>query len=233
VAKQYEQTGDSRSAAVLIGVDWPKPVSLSAIRRSLQRVKRGHYAHAHACFSEDLANLLAEMGMKSLFILRDPRDVVVSHANYVASKSDHFLFEFYQTLSESERIMKSIIGVDQTAPDKPMLLNIHERCQSILRWASASFSYTTYFEKLVGPPGGGSRDAQVEELNNIARHLGIRYRPHDLEQIAGQIFGGTSTFRKGIIGNWRNHLSEENKRAFKEVAGQMLIDLGYEQDCEW
>jgi hypothetical protein len=230
---QFRQPGDSRAVMVPIGVDWPQPAPLSAIRESLQQLKGGHCATAHIPFSEDLANLLAEMGIRSLLILRDPRDVVVSHARYVASTPNHFLFELYQRLSESERIMKSIIGVEQTTPDDPMLLNIYERCRNVLAWTSQSFNYTAYFERLVGPQGGGSRDAQIEELENIAQHLGIWYNPNDIEQIAEQVFGGTRTFRKGIIGDWRDHFSAEHKRAFKELAGQILIDLSYEQDCDW
>jgi hypothetical protein len=230
---QFRRPSDSQAVTVPVGVDWPQLVPLSAVRQSLQRLKGGHCATVHIPFSEEMATLWAEMGMRSLLILRDPRDVVVSHAYYVASTPNHFLFEFYQTLSESERILRSIIGVKQTTPNDPMLLNIYERCRNVLPWTSQSFNYTAYFERLVGPQGSGSRDAQIEELENIAQHLGIWYNPNDIEQIAKQIFGGTRTFRKGIIGDWRNHFSAEHKRVFKELAGQILINLGYEQNYDW
>jgi hypothetical protein len=219
--------------AALIGVDWPKPISLSVLRRCLKRIKTGNCAQAHICFSEDLVGLLTEMRMKSLLILRDPRDVVVSHANYVARSRDHFLFDLYQRLSESERLMESIKGVKQTTRDGPMLLNIYERYQSVMAWLSQPLNYTTYFEKLIGPHGGGLRDTQIEELRNIAQHLSIRYNLPNIERIADRLFGGTATFRKGIIRGWPNHFLGKHKYAFKEIAGQLLIDLGYEQDNDW
>jgi hypothetical protein len=86
---------------------------------------------------------------------------------------------------------------------------------------------------LVGPRGGGTRDAQIEELENIARHVGIWHGPHEIEQLSERAFGGTRTFRKGTIGSWQNHFSAEHKRVFKELAGNLLIDLGYEQDHDW
>ena len=43
----------------------------------------------------------------------------------------------------------------------------------------------------------------------------------------------SSTFRKGTIGDWRNHFTEEHKAAFKEVAEAELIKLGYEKDYDW
>jgi hypothetical protein len=173
------------------------------------------------------------MGMKMLLILRDPRDVVVSHARYVTTTPDHFLYEEYQALSEPGRLMRSITGLDRTDSQGPKLLAIHDRCTSVLPWTEQEYSYTTYFEKIVGPEGGGTRDAQVGELRSIARHLGVRCSPPDVEQLAKQIFGGTSTFRKGAIGSWRLRFSLEHRRVFKELAGHVLIDMGYEQDLHW
>jgi len=41
-------------------------------------------------------------------------------------------------------------------------------------------------------------------------------------------------FRKGIVGDWRNHLTtDEAKHIFKELAGDLLIELGYEPDFDW
>ena len=43
----------------------------------------------------------------------------------------------------------------------------------------------------------------------------------------------SGTFRKGEIGNWKNEFNEEHKAAFKEIAGQLLIQLGYEKNYKW
>lgn len=40
-------------------------------------------------------------------------------------------------------------------------------------------------------------------------------------------------YRKGVAGDWKNHFSEEDKQVFKEIAGDLLIRLGYEQDMSW
>lgn len=39
--------------------------------------------------------------------------------------------------------------------------------------------------------------------------------------------------RKGIVGDWVNHFSEEDKADFKEAANDMLVALGYERDADW
>lgn len=40
-------------------------------------------------------------------------------------------------------------------------------------------------------------------------------------------------YRKGIVGDWRNHFSTDDARIFREVAGDMLVRLGYERDLGW
>lgn len=40
-------------------------------------------------------------------------------------------------------------------------------------------------------------------------------------------------YRKGVAGDWKNHFTDEDKRAFKALAGDMLIRLGYEKDMSW
>ncbi len=43
----------------------------------------------------------------------------------------------------------------------------------------------------------------------------------------------SSFYRKGIAGDWKNHFTEEDRRVFKEEAGELLIRLGYEEDLDW
>ncbi len=57
------------------------------------------------------------------------------------------------------------------------------------------------------------------------------------EQLSGGRIQGeedsSSFYRKGIAGDWKNHFTEEDRRAFKEEAGELLIRLGYEKDLDW
>ena len=41
------------------------------------------------------------------------------------------------------------------------------------------------------------------------------------------------TKRKGIVGDWRNLLTQKHKDYFKEMAGDLMIELGYEKDLNW
>ncbi len=47
------------------------------------------------------------------------------------------------------------------------------------------------------------------------------------------MFGLGRTFRKGLIGGWRSEFSEEHTQAAREVAGPLLVELGYEANPDW
>jgi hypothetical protein len=43
----------------------------------------------------------------------------------------------------------------------------------------------------------------------------------------------TALLRKGVAGGWGEIFTDRDRRVYKEVAGQMLIKLGYEKDYDW
>ena len=42
-----------------------------------------------------------------------------------------------------------------------------------------------------------------------------------------------SLLRKGVSGDWRDAFTGEDRRVFKEEAGDLLVELGYEKDLGW
>ena len=41
------------------------------------------------------------------------------------------------------------------------------------------------------------------------------------------------TFRLGKTGGWKEYFTEEHKKLFKDVAGDLLVRLGYEKNDDW
>lgn len=41
------------------------------------------------------------------------------------------------------------------------------------------------------------------------------------------------TFRKGKVGGWKELYTDEHKDQMKAVAGELLIQLGYERTLDW
>ena len=95
-------------------------------------------------------------------------------------------------------------------------------------WLHDPMIYTTTFEKLVGPDGGGTKEEQLSEVQNIANHIGVKISLEEAVQVANSLFGDTGTFREGKIGSWKKHFTEEHIKIFKEQTGDLLYKLGYE-----
>ena len=66
-------------------------------------------------------------------------------------------------------------------------------------------------------------------------HLDYNYSDDDdiIRWICENSFGKTSTFRKGQIGNWKNIFGRAEIDLFKELTGNLLIELGYEKTKNW
>jgi hypothetical protein len=54
-----------------------------------------------------------------------------------------------------------------------------------------------------------------------------------MHQALNQTFRHNTFVRKGVSGDWRNYFSSENIVIFKKLAGQLLVDLGYEHNLNW
>ena len=225
---QAKETEDS----VLVGVIWPCLVPTEGMRSILSDVPRGHYLKGHLPYSPRMAKILEDMDYKMVIIVRDPRDVALSHINWALTRDYLPHQKYYESLSPSDRLSQEIGGF-AFLPDGPVVLDMRKRYEYILNWRAHPSVYITFFEKLVGPQGGGSIAAQCEEINNIASHLGIELTEVHRNAIIENLFGGTVTFREGKLGGWKPHFSEDHKDQIKALMGDIIIELGYEQDNEW
>lgn len=213
-----------------------RPLGLADLRSKLERVHRGSFVKGHVHFTEKYRDLLLELGFSTFLVLRDPRDVAISLLHWATYKHPrHRLRPFLQSLDDdAERLMAIIKGVEPNAIGTERgLENIADYVGMFLPWMDHG-SFVVRFEALIGPVGGGRRDAQIREIRGVAAHLGIDLRDDGAARIAERTFSrGSRTFRRGQIGDWRSCFSERHKEVFKTVAGQLLIDLGYEKNLDW
>lgn len=221
----------------------PKPHALStdtaavdwvAIKRRLGRIRNGQYATAHFAHSPVLGGILADLGFRHILILRDPRDVVVSHAFYVASNSRHPLHTDYRAMAgDGERILASITGLAPEA-GRPGLEPAGGRLAGFVPWIDQEDVLLCRFEDLAGPRGGGDENAQVETVRAIADFVSRPLSREQAGRVAARIHSeGAATFRKGRSGDWRNYFGRDHVAEFKRIAGDHLVRLGYEKDLNW
>lgn len=219
---------------VIEGGDWPPAVE--AAGRVLASIGPGEFLMAHLRHFSGFVRLLERRRFRSVLILRDPRDVVVSLAFHFVCVGTHDMNDYFTRVlrTDDERFMACIRGV-KPSPETggKGTGGIRERLAAFLPWQQVPFNYITRFERLVGPQGGGDAEIQRAEIEAIARHLGVHPTAEQLDNVVENLYGQSVTFRRGRIGSWKEHFIEAHKAAFKEAAGQYLIELGYEKDDDW
>jgi sulfotransferase 6B1 len=195
---------------------------------AVKRVPNGQFITAHLPYQPALADRMGELGFKMVFVIRDPRDVVVSHAKFVARLERHFLYDHYRGLPDDEtRLLTSIIGVEPTETRRG-LLDIGSRLARYTPWRGWDGAFTCRFEDLIGPSGGGSSEVQRELVRTLGLPLARALDEPAGAAIASAIWSPKAdTFRKGEIGDWRNHLSVEHLQAFERLAGHETREMGY------
>ena len=211
--------------AVLVGVEVAVAARAGWLRRRLGAAAPGTYVRGHVQYSEAFSSLLEEGEFRLLHLVRDPRDVAVSHAHYVLERRRHVFHSFYRELgSFEERLVFSIRG--GWVPGVGYLVSIGERFRSMEGWKRYPDVLTLRFEDLVGAGGGGDVDRQRRALGRLAAWIGRS--EEEGRMLAGEIFGGSSTFRKGQIGGWREAFGARHHEAFARSADGVLERWGYE-----
>jgi hypothetical protein len=185
-----------------------------------------------------------------IHIIRDGRDVAVSAMHHRWNQAE-------DRGGSSKTTPEQIAKREAYRNDPQKLLETGEGIftegyleQSATRWS-------TRVGKTVkdGPSLIGANYAEVKyedllqniegELGRLLEFLGADAGERTVRQCVGaasfeKLAGGRRRgqeapdfFRKGVAGDWKSIFTEQDKRDFKAAAGDLLIELGYEEDDDW
>lgn len=188
-------------------------------------------------------------GLRRVFYMsRDGRDVAVSmyfrtlwELGHAADRAE---------LRYQRRRFPSLFGPDAGNPRTVLPRFIAEFArkpggtrlnwaQHVLQWQNREGVVAVTYEELLADTAGTL--ARI-----LPPHTGREVDPDRIEATVhkfsfAQQTGGrnpgtedrSSFIRKGISGDWRNHMTREAGRVFDEHFGEALVKLGYESDRDW
>ena len=218
---------------VTVGVVTPRPISRRWLAQRLSWVPDYCFVNAHCIYTPELADFFREEGMRSVCLLRDPRDLAVSQMHYLRDnppKSFAAHEAFMALPSDHDRLLVCIRGGELGGTQ---IQSLDQRYRQFLGWEQDDEAIMVKFEDLVGPKGGASAEAQLRAVERVAAHVGVSVGDQTMRLIDEKLFGVGRTFRKGQIGGWRKEFSPEHEQATKEVVGPLLVELGYEAAPDW
>ena len=205
------------------------PVERRALINALNNLQNKHqFLATHAPYTPEMESILLKRNCIVFYVIRDPRDYVISLINHRgASGADVIVDRWFKELNMSQKIRHTIVGTAWYNSTRTV-------CDKFMPWRNSPVCCVLRFEKLVGPHGGScTKEEQIAELRKIANALNLKVTDKYLLRIFNESFGTGSTFRTGTTGNWKKYFSEEDKTLFKQLLGDVLIELGYEKDYNW
>jgi hypothetical protein len=144
--------------------------------------------------------------------------------------SSYRMLIFLKNFSKKEQYLALIRGVELSSGPFP---NIADATEIFMGWVNSPQVLAIRFEDIMS-----SEASRYEVCEKVIRYLfpdaSVEAVPRMQEAMNKQINKNDSwTFRNGRVGDWRLEFDQEMKQAFKEVAGPLLIELGYEKDLNW
>ncbi|CAM3901659.1 sulfotransferase domain-containing protein [Cohnella lubricantis] len=199
--------------------------------RRLALLQPNQFAIGHLYYEDRYARMLEQYKLKHIFLYRDPRDVFVSLIYYIADNwIAHPLHPYFRTryFTFEDRAAALLQGIPEYS------LTFGQYITLFYGWIREPNCLKVSFEQLMVTP-----ERRRETVLRILHYLWEgRMLPMPMQTMAfsmeSRINSTTSrTFRKGLIGSWRTEFSGRIKQLFKQNAGQLVIDTGYEKTMNW
>lgn len=223
---------------------------LDSIRdENAKKVSSGRIALAcHAAANDENRAVVENNDLYGVVVVRDPRDLLVEQAEMLVNEYQKDEDALRAKKYDFEKVVNVLISLEVAMDEEDDdfdafltkakkdysysnlgLKKLADSVKKYMPWKASKRVYVTKFEKLAGKKCGGTREEQVQEIQNIAHHLGLRTSKSDAQKIADNLVETGD----GSVGRWKTMFTEENKEAFKKYSGSLLVELGYEKDNNW
>lgn len=205
----------------------------------LQLIQPGFVGPAHLPCVPGIKQGIKQKKIKMIFIYRDLRDNLISLVHFIMKNQfDHPWHPYIaNTLKTHEERITALIkgyeGLDRETGKLTVIWNIRRYAVDMVEWLHDPHVCAVRYEDLVSKSNNDALmkivDFLWEDLTSL--HLGKdeiiqRMKNNNNPRQSG-------TFRKGSVGDWKKEFTENHKLLFKQVAGDLLIKLGYEKDYNW
>jgi hypothetical protein len=201
------------------------------VAKDLQRVPQGVIGWGYVEASPENVAVLCQPDRVNYFIYRDPRDMLVSQVFFATDMhEEHGMHAFYKSLPDfGERLKVAITGIDR---DGLKMVGVKQRYEGVFEWLEQPGVMCIRFENLIN-----KRDATLNSMLDEVENTGYQI-PISQEKAVDVLVNAiqpekSHTFRSGETGGWRERFTDEHKALFKDVAGDLLVTLGYEENNNW
>ena len=174
---------------------------------------------------------------KAMYLLRDGRDALLSYYFYqqafMVNPGNKTVFPTGRRQQDLGAVSGNEVRFD--ADSYAAFLRTHGRdwVRHVQGWPAVPGVLLVRYESL--------QQSFESELARIVEYLALpavrtvaEVREEYVEHTRGLLTGDNRAFhRKGVVGDWKNHLDERIRQALKDELGETLVQLGYESSEDW
>lgn len=229
-AMAQQPSARQQVATISVGTLTPALVDTVTFGEWLAAMPQRTYLLGHLGWTPNLAPLLAQHDVRHVFIIRDPRAVIVSLLSFILDTKGmpkpHFLEADFQAMSPTQRLDLLLKG--GFAPlAKVQVTGFANIFHSMFAWQQEADCLLVKFEDLVGEQGGGSVQQQEQAIQRIAAYLG-KALDEPLQATIQQIYNPNArTFRKGSIHGWQQSLDAATRERINTYCQPLCAAAGY------
>lgn len=220
-AKRLIRSPRGAGDAIQVGLETEAQVSRRYIARQAQRLS-GKIMGGHAAHSPELAQTLRDAGARMICIRRDPRDILVSFADWIGGRPDYFLHPYFAHLDREARVRKLLDGAQLDIGKLNGFIDVLDLASG---WLQEEEVLQVAFEELIGPLGGGTVEAQHAVVKALHSHVKPAMTFSQIDKDA--IYGGTLTFNKGRSQRWKELADPALVNEIEDRLAPQLVKWGY------
>jgi hypothetical protein len=199
-----------------------RQAALASVFAQLLDMPESIIAHHHFLPEPELLQFIVANDIATIFICRDPRDVLVSMLNFARARQlPTHVAAMLASLSDEDALLFLLDGGGRFVPFADYFDAYHD-------WLTAPGVAQLRFEDLIGPRGGGDAARQGEACTTLALLAGFSPQDEKVKDAVQKVFNvQAGTFFKGQIGAWRKAFTPAVTRAYERHAGRLAERWGY------
>lgn len=223
------QESPTPASAATIGVSLFAPLSASpaTINRWLAAVAPGDYLMGHMPWSAPLQEVMTDLAVRHVIILRDPRALLLALL-FGDELMPRFLKADFAGLAPLQQIERMWLG-DHLPQANVTLQPFATVYRSMVAWREQPNSLLVRFEDLVSPQAGGDRCRQQHVLKQIADFLEVTVNDAQLTAVDTIADPSSHTFPLGQKALWPQVVTPAVVAFAEENCAVLCQEAGYAQ----
>ncbi len=200
---------------------------LGGLKKILQETKPGQVLCSHLWYSEQYLEWLSKYDFKIFFMIRDPRDILISLMFFIL-KNKNFPAH---TLLKGEKEQVNQLRICITGNHAYNLLSMRDTLKKFDGWYGRENVNVIRFEKLI------NKSSRINTIQDAYRFANIKTDDNYMRWLSEKIISDASpTFRRGESGSWKTYFPDahcELKQILKKEVSDFVIRYKYETNNQW